>query len=161
MEAIEIELGPPWPSYSSSTASVAAADVQPEQAKVKQDSELIAGSILECGQFAQSRCVLQFSNGWHLLAEAREFHVQWAVSDREPPAIEPVSATRVRSVKSGREWEFDPQSMIVRILQSELVMLRVTGRAFLVYTRGNDILWLTAYRDRGSGRDLLHAVFET
>lgn len=161
MRTIEIELGPPWPSYSSFAESVAGADAQPEQAKAKRDSEPIAGSTLEAGEFGESRCVLRFSNGWHLLAEAHEFNVQWVVSEQEPPPVEPVSPRRVRSLKSGREWDFDPNSMISTILGSELVMLRVTGRAFLVYTRRNDIFWLTAYKEHGSGRDLLHAVFET
>jgi hypothetical protein len=161
MQPIEIELGPPWPSYSSFAESVAAADAQPGQAKAKQDSQAIAGSTLESGQFGQSRCVLQFSNGWHLVAEARDFHVDWAVSDLDPPAVEPVAPRRIRSVKSGREWEFDPTSMISSVIGSELVMLRATGRALLVYTRSNGILWLSAYRELASRQDLLHAVFET
>lgn len=161
MRTIEIEPGPPWPSYSSFAESVAAADAQPEQAKAKRDSGAIAGSTLEAGYFGEARCVLQFSNGWHLLAEARDFGVHWVVSDREAPVVEPVSPRRVRILKAGHEWDFDPNSLIATILGSELVMLRVTGRALLVYTRGNDIFWLAAYQEHGSGNDFLHAIFET
>ncbi len=161
MRAIEVELGPPWPSYRSFVESVAASDAQPGQAKAKRDSEAIAGSTVEAGCFGESRCVLRFLNGWHLLAEAQDFDVRWVVSELEPPVVEPVSTRRFRSPKSRSEWDFDPQFMIATILGSELITLRVTGRALLVYTRGNDIFWLAAYQEHGSGVDVLHAIFET
>lgn len=160
MRTTEIEFGPPGPSYNSFAESVAAAEAQPEQAKAKLDSEAIAGSELEAGKFGQSRCTLQFSNGWHLLAQARDFGVPWAISERGTEVVEPVPRRRLRSAGSGREWEFDPNAMIGSLLGSEFVMLAVTDRALLVYTRGNDILWLRACKERSSGWDFLYACFD-
>ena len=158
MQTIEIEFGPPWPSYDTFAESVAAAEAQPEQAKAKLDSQSIRGTTLVSGQFSKSSCVLSFSNGWHLYAEARAFHIRWEVHGREVPAVVPVGPRRFRSPQ-GREWDFNPGAMLAEIQGAEFVMLRVTARELLVYTRGHDIFWLSAYRERG-GEDVLHAVFE-
>jgi hypothetical protein len=56
---------------------------------------------------------------------------------------------------------FDPGSMLAAISGSEFVLLAVTGRDLLVYTRGNDIFWLSALREKQSGDDLLYAFFES
>ena len=137
---------------------MAAAESQPEQAKAKLDSQSISGSNVVSGQFGAPSCVLTFSNGWHLLVEARGFHTWWHVRETERPVVEPVPPRLLRS-PDGHEWKFDPNSMLSEIFGAELVMLRITGREFLVYTRGHDIFWLSAFRDR-TGHDLLHAVFE-
>ena len=158
MHTIEIEFGPPWPSYDTFAEAVAAAESQPEQAKAELDSQSISGSNVLSGQFGASSCVLTFSNGWHLFVEARGFHTWWHVHEAEGPLVEPVPPRRLRSPQ-GREWEFDPNAMLSEIYGAELVMLRVTTRELLVYTRGHDIFWLSAFRDR-AGHDLLHAVFE-
>lgn len=161
MQTIEVEFGPPWPSFNTLAESIAGAEAQPEQAKAKRDSVEIAGAALEGGRFGLSSCVLRFSNGKHLLVEARGFRVDWTISEGEEPTIQPVPRRRLRHSDSDQDWEFDPNEMISTITGSELVMLAATGLAFLVYTRGNEIFWLGAYQDRETGSDLLHAVFET
>lgn len=161
MQTIEVEFGPPWPSYSTFAESIAGAEAQPEQAKAKRDSIEIAGAVLEGGRFGHSSCVLRFSNGKHLLIEAREFRVDWTVSEGDEPTIQPVARRQLRHSPSDQGWEFDPNEMLSTITGSELVMLAVTGPVFLVYTRGNEIFWVSAYQDRKTGSDLLHAVFET
>ena len=162
MHTTDIEIGPPWPTYNTFEEAIAASDDQPGQAKAKRDSLEIAGAILESGLFGLSSCVLHFSNGKNLLAEARDFHVEWVVSEGDAPTIVPVPCKHLRHTKSDQRWNFDPGEMLSEIIGSELVMIRVAvDRDLLVYTRGNEIFWLSAYRECASRSDLLHAVFET
>jgi len=157
MQLIEIELGPPWPTYNSFSESIAGADAQPEQVAAKRDSREIAGAVLESGHFGLSSCLLSFSNGRHLFVEARDFRVEWSVLEGEVPEIHLVPARDLRFVGSDQSWLFDPIAVISEITNSELVMLAATGPRLLVYTKGNEILWLTASREHASGRDLVYA----
>lgn len=155
MQTIEIEFGSPWPSYNTVSEAIAGAKAQPEQAKAKRDSVEIAGAVLESGLFGLSSCVLRF------LIKARQFHLEWTVSEGEEPKVQPVRRKYLCHTDSEQHWEFDPNAMISAISGSELAMLAVCGPSFLVCTRGNNIFWLSAYRVRSTGSDLLHAVFET
>lgn len=161
MRLVEVEFGPPWPSYSTFADAIAGAKAQPGQVKAKRDSLQIAGSVLEEGQFGQSSCLLRFSNGKHLLVEARQFQVDWTVAEGPAPTIQVVPRRRLRHSDSAQEWDFDPNEMISVITGSELKMLAVTGPTLLVYTRGNEIFWLSAYRERSTGANFLHVIFET
>ncbi len=113
MQTIEIDYGPPWPSYDTFAEAVAAAERQPEQAKAKLDSQPIRGSTVLSGEFGASTCALTFSNGYHLFVEAQGFHTWWHVREGEPPVVEPAPLRLLRS-SQGREWEFDPEPRSVR-----------------------------------------------
>jgi hypothetical protein len=160
MQTVELDLGPPPPSYGSFAESVEGAEAQPEQALAKSDSALIGEARLQSGQFGTSSCLLSFSNGLNLVAQAHDFQVHWKVSEAEPSPISAVAPRRLL-FKSGLVAAFDPSSMLDEITSSEFVMLAVTGRDLLVYTRGNEIFWLSAYREKASANDLLYAFFET
>jgi hypothetical protein len=159
MQIVELDLGPPPPSYRRFDEAVAGAEAQPGQAQAKLDSIRLAEARLEGGRFGASSCLLTFSNGLHVVAFAEDFRVTWQVFDSQPPPISLVPPRQLRFT-SGMV-PFDPCSMLAAIAGSKFHMLAVTGRDLLVYTRGNEILWLSAYRERESGDDLLYAFFET
>lgn len=161
MQIIDVEIGAYWPSFNTAAEAIAATSAQPEQAKAKLDSVELSDAVLQGGMFGSSTCVLSFSNGKHLLIEACDFRVCWTVSAGEKPSVQPVPRKLLRHFDSDQHWEFDPNEMISTILGTEFAMLAVTGPSFLVYTRGNSIFWLSAYKDQATGSDLLHACFET
>lgn len=82
----------------------------------------------------------------------------WHIGVGDPPRVVPTPTKRFRSPKL-REWTFDPDAMISEITGAEFVELGYTNRSLLVYTRGNEIFYMSAYKEKGGG-NLLQAVFE-
>ncbi|MEM1438211.1 MAG: hypothetical protein AAF545_06035 [Pseudomonadota bacterium] len=158
MKTIDIEFGPPPPSYDTFEAAVAAANVAPEQLRADRESKHLIGSSVEDVRFGTTDCVITFSNGQFLHALARAFHVEWRIGNGVPPSVQPVPVRRLRFPRVG-EQDFDPGSIIQVILGAAFARLGYSNRSFLVYTRGNEIFSMSAYRERGGG-DLLYAFFD-
>ena len=161
METVEVEFGgPPWRTFGSMEEAIAAPP-GPRQGHAKRDSGLIAGATINSGQFSESECLLQFSNGKHLLARAFEFCVHWRVSDGDAPPVPVVPPRRLLFPSRDEPCDFDPNAMLCTITGRELRMILACEQCLLIYPKGTDIFWLSAYRNAKTRGDLLHVHWET
>ncbi len=158
MLKVELDLGPPLQGYHTFEEACAASMSDPRQETAQEDTARLAGTIFEGGGVGSSICTMAFSNGLFLIASAKDFHIHWELSQTLPP-IDCV-LPREFVFSDTIACPFDPNPILAEFAGSKFWQLFAWGRSLLVYTRGNKILNLSAYREKSTGRDILYLGFQ-